>query len=144
MEYLWKPSMSVGEEKLDKQHKKLLAEILKLEKILSSNRIDMGMLRSTNNFLYNYSREHFSYEEDYMAKIGYPKLEQHKKLHASFIKFYETLQKEITEKISSQNFTRSQLKALLKKVKNHLEVWLIKHILHVDKEYADYAKKHLK
>ncbi len=55
--------MSVGEDMIDSQHKKLLAQINKLMEILSSLDADMVSLRETIHFLYTYIKEHFVYEE---------------------------------------------------------------------------------
>lgn len=81
MEYKWTQAMSVGEKKIDSQHKMLLQQIIKLEEAIGSRNINMGVLRDTNHFLYNYFKEHFAYEEGHMKRIGFPKLEKHRKVH---------------------------------------------------------------
>ncbi len=144
MEIKWDSSMSVGEKIIDSQHKKLLDQINKLAQVLSSLDVNMGALREINHFLYTYFKEHFSYEEEYMAKNNFPGLEVHKKTHQNFIQFYEDFQIEIKEKTTSKNFSSLEVKEMLKKVKVHLADWLINHIKGIDQEYAKYIKSHSK
>lgn len=138
MEIRWNPSMSVGEETIDSQHKKLLNQINKLVEILSSLEINMGSLRETIHFLYTYIKEHFIYEEEYMAKNNFPGLEKHKEIHQKFVQFYDDLQKELKEKSTSEHFSSIEIKELLKKVKTYLADWLVHHIKGADQEYAKY------
>lgn len=142
MEYIWKPSMSVGEKTIDSQHKVLFAQIALLEKALASRKADMGLLRDTNHFLYGYFNKHFSYEEGYMEKIGFPKVEQHKKVHQNFILFYDDFQKELMQKAASKNLTSQDVKVMVEKIRKFLVAWLVNHIMKMDREYARYAKKH--
>jgi len=142
MEVEWDPSMSVGEDTIDRQHKKLLAQINKLVEILSSLDINMGPLRETIHFLYTYIKEHFSYEEKYMEEHNYPGLENHKKKHQIFVQFYEDFQKELKVKMSSGDFSSIEIKDLLEKIKKYLLDWFIQHLKVEDQKYAKYIKSH--
>ena len=82
----WKPGMSVGEENIDNQHKKLIDQINKLIKALNSNQ-ELSAVRDVVRFLGDYVDEHFTYEEKYMEKIKFSGIEDHKKIHANFVKF---------------------------------------------------------
>ncbi|MBU2637882.1 MAG: hemerythrin family protein [Nanoarchaeota archaeon] len=141
MKYEWKPSMSVNENKIDSQHKRLLAQIAKLEKNIASRNVNMGVLRDTNHFLYTYFKEHFTYEEKYMGKIGFPKLEQHKKVHQSFIQFYDGFQRELMEKARARSLTSFDVKEMVVKIKKYLAEWLVDHLMKMDQEYARFAKR---
>jgi len=136
----WEPSMSVGEETIDSQHRKLLEQINKLVKILSSMEVDISSLRETIHFLYTYIKEHFDYEEKYMERIGFPGLENHRKIHRQFVRFYEDLQKDLKEKSTSGSFSSVEIKELLKKVQTYLVDWLVHHIKGADQEYAKYIE----
>ena len=141
MEYDWDPSLSVGEEKIDEQHRTLISQIQKLSAILSSiGGVDMSQLRSANNFLYVYIKEHFSYEESVMEKVGYPDIALHRKLHQKMIKFYEDFQKELREEMKSKDFSSFEVKDLLTKINDYLKAW-VNHIRVVDHKYAKYIKK---
>jgi len=133
--------MSVGEETIDSQHKKLLAYMGRLEKIISSLDVNMGQLRETIHFLYTYIKEHFSYEEEYMLNNGFPSLEEHRKMHGEFIKFYEDLQKKLREKFSNPDFSSFEIKELLEDAEKYLREWLVHHIKGADQVYAGYIRK---
>lgn len=130
--------MSVGESTIDGQHKKLLGQITRLAQIISSMDVDVGQLRDTMHFLYTYAKEHFAYEEKYMAGHGFPDLENHRKAHQNFVQFYDDLQKEFREKSISGHFSSVDVKDLLKKVEKYLGDWLVHHIKGMDHEYAKY------
>ncbi|MBN1896493.1 MAG: hemerythrin family protein [Candidatus Aenigmarchaeota archaeon] len=138
----WNSSMSVGEETIDTQHKKLIGQINKLIDILSSLNVDMGSLRETGHFLYTYIKEHFAYEEEYMEKNDFPGLEGHKKIHANFIQFYKDFQTELKEDMTSGNFSSLEIEKLMEKIKKYLLDWLVQHIKGIDQEYAKYIKSH--
>src|SRR3989344_1006977 len=140
MEVKWIPSMSVNEKTIDNQHKKLLAQIEKIIQIISSLEVNMSVLRETIRFLYEYIKDHLSYEEGYMRKNNYPDIEKHKEIHRNFVQFYENFQKELKEKITSGYFSSIEIKELLEKVKEHLADWWINHISTIDQTYAKYIK----
>lgn len=79
----WKLEMSVGNELLDNQHKKILGKIEELREELLV-RINLGHIKKTVDFFEKYFMEHLSSEEKYMAKHNYPELKHHKKLHKGF------------------------------------------------------------
>lgn len=141
MKYEWKPSMSVGEKKIDSQHRQLLEQINRLENALEARNIDMGLLRDTNHFLYIYFKEHFAYEEGYMEKVGAKNIIAHKKVHESFTRFYDDFQKELMQKAASKALTSLEVKAMVEKIKKYLAAWLVNHIMKMDREYAREAKK---
>ncbi len=142
MKLVWDSTMSVGEDTIDSQHKKLLAQINKLIEILSSLDVNIGSLREANHFLYTYIKEHFVYEEEYMEKNNFPGLEKHRKTHQGFVQFYEDFQKDFRAEIISENFSSIEIKELMKKIKKYLLQWLISHIKGMDQEYAKYFKSH--
>jgi hemerythrin len=144
MEIKWEPSMSVHEETIDSQHKRLLAQINRLVGILSSPEVDMSHLRETIHFLYTYIQEHFSYEEGYMLKNKYPDLEKHKKMHQEFADFYTGFQKKLRDRGASPNFSSIDIKEMLEEAKKYLAEWLIKHIKAADQQYAKYIRSHRK
>jgi hemerythrin-like metal-binding protein len=142
MEIKWESSMSVNEETIDSQHKKLLTQINKLIQILSSLDVNIQQLRETIHFLYTYIREHFNYEEEYMTNNNFPGLNNHKKIHETFIQFYEGFQKKLKEKSASSDFSSIDIKELLKEAEKYLSDWLVDHIKGMDQVYAKYIKSH--
>ncbi len=136
---VWGPSMSVNEEKIDEQHEKLIEQINKMIGILSSLNVDIGSLRQASHFLYTYVKEHLAYEEGYMQSAGYPRFEEHKKIHQDFIQFYKNFQGELKKEMSSPNFSSLEIEKLMQQIKEFLTNW-IEHIKKDDQEYAEYVR----
>ncbi|WP_016778903.1 bacteriohemerythrin [Anaerophaga thermohalophila] len=126
----WTKDLSVGNEKIDKEHQRWV-EILndfydgikqgkskeKLEELLQA--------------MLDYTRYHFKSEEAYMESFDFPGLEDHRKLHNEYADkiagFYEKL--------------RNGKLILSVEVTNFLKSWLINHIKGVDQQYADFVAK---
>jgi hemerythrin len=75
--------------------------------------------------LTEYTKEHFSDEEEYMTEIGYEGLEAQKRAHESFIEKLENI--DINE---IDKNPKGELQSLLE----FLLGWLINHILYTDKK----------
>lgn len=126
----WSDDLSVGNEKLDKEHKKWI-EILNnfyegLKAGQSKEKLEelvLGML--------DYTKYHFTNEETFMRSVNYPGLEDHQKTHAEYVEKIKTYY----EKIKSGKLILSL------EVTNFLKSWLINHIKGVDQQYADYIAK---
>lgn len=138
MEVKWVKSMSVNEENIDGQHKNLLNQIYIIRRLISGSDINMGLLREAVHFLYEYIKEHLSYEEGYMQKHNYPDFENHKKIHVEFIKFYDGFLKELRDRAKSKDFSSMDLKELMTKIEEHLASWWINHINKTDQKYAKF------
>ncbi|MCK5547601.1 MAG: hemerythrin domain-containing protein [Thermoplasmata archaeon] len=135
------PSLSVGEDKIDEQHAKLLDQIDEIEKIISTFNVEIGSLRRANQFLFTYVKEHLAYEEEYMEKNKYPGLENHKKTHKKFIGFLQDFQIEFKEKYTSNDFSSIDITALLKRIREYLKLW-VNHIKITDQKYAKWINNH--
>lgn len=140
----WVSAMSMDEKTIDSQHKSLIDEINELIKNLNANS-SLTIDRQVLHFLGEYAKEHFSYEERYMEKIGFPGLAKHRKLHEGFIVFFNNFSKKFNEalytKLAPGELTSEKLVQLAEECKKFLGLWLIDHIMKVDKQYADFAKK---
>ena len=143
MEIAWTQNMSVYDEKIDNQHKKLLNELNNLKKELSSG-VDMGPLMQIIDFFGKYAKEHLDYEEVYMKEHNFPGFEKHKKIHDSFRKYFEDFKEKFHTVYSSSSFSDKYIKVLLNEAEKFLEDWWINHILKEDHKYAVYIKAHSK
>lgn len=121
----WTPELSVKDTTIDQQHQKwiqLLEDFYDGIKAGKSKEtleeLILGML--------DYTKYHFNYEEEHMAKIGYPKLDAHKKLHADYIAKIE----EYHDRIKSGKLIISL------EVTGYLKTWLLNHIKGEDQQYA--------
>ena len=116
-----------GIEKFDNHHKDLIGIINELyDELLKGASHDLA--NSYLNKLDLYVKTHFQEEENFMLKINYPKYEEHKVIHRSFIKELTLLKLEAETKLIGKDLI------------NYLVTWLTKHILEADKEYASFLK----
>lgn len=80
----WYDSYSIGVEKIDGQHKKLVQHISDLQKALltESTSKEIG---TVIKFLVEYTKTHFADEEELMRQFDFPEYDKHKKLHGKLI-----------------------------------------------------------
>ncbi|EOI1796739.1 hemerythrin family protein, partial [Campylobacter jejuni] len=81
---------------------------------------------------FNYMKDHFNDEEKYMKLIGYPDLEEHKRIHKEIIQSMIDLIKNI----KSTNDLKEKLYTVSKK-------WLLEHILYEDMKVEQYRRSSL-
>lgn len=139
----WTSKISVEEPNIDEQHKKIINQINVLEESLKSQD-PLTSVRSCVHFLDNYVKEHFTYEEDYMEKIGYPKkkFEAHKREHRRFIEFYEQRKEALNRTLLSKDHDkRSLVLEHGEEVRKFLADWILKHTVGMDQGYHKFAKK---
>lgn len=126
----WTLDLSVSNDKIDKEHRywielfngfyKGIAEGKPKEKL---EVLILGMLE--------YTKFHFSSEEEFMRSLNYAELSEHKAKHDFFIMKIE----EFYDKLSNGRMIVSL------EVTNFLKAWLVNHIKGVDMQYAQYAMK---
>ncbi|MFQ6607878.1 MAG: bacteriohemerythrin [Fidelibacterota bacterium] len=124
-EFMWDEKYSVGNPDIDAQHKSMI----ELANSLSEDRKDednSGIIRR----LYKHIREHFEDEENMMAKIGYPKLTEHKEHHKKLI---TELHKMNIRSFENENFEYN--------FKEFIYNWVTDHILNHDKDYFRFTQE---
>ncbi|MGD8835500.1 MAG: bacteriohemerythrin [Desulfobacteraceae bacterium] len=120
----WTDKLSVGIEEIDSQHKKLIQMINEFyDGVISDDKIAMGRLLTS---LIDYTISHFATEEKYMKLFNYPGAATHIEEHRSF-----------TDKVSDikKRFGSGEL-VLSLEITNFVKVWIIKHVLGIDKMYS--------
>ena len=110
----WTTDMSVDDELIDKQHQRLLDTI-----------------------------EIFVYEEEYMKKYEYPKLEEHKIMHQRFVKWFKDFEGRFYSELQKPTFSFRIMQELLNDGEEFLSSWWINHIMKVDHEYAAYIHQNV-
>jgi len=125
----WEDKYSVGIEKIDKQHKRLFEVINRL--YYSRGNKTHAVLGETIQELIDYTKTHFTDEEQLMHKNGYRDYEAHKKKHESFIEKVKKFNNEY-QKVGDDLLEEY---SLITEVLLFLKTWLCDHILVVDKEY---------
>ncbi|WP_144674324.1 bacteriohemerythrin [Campylobacter jejuni] len=116
----WDNSYSVHNAKIDEQHKKLFELAAKVE-VVSDRPVSKNEVKELLAEFFNYMKDHFNNEEKYMQLIGYPDLEEHRKIHKEMIQTMINLIKNI----KSTNDLKEKLYMVTKK-------WLLEHILYED------------
>jgi hemerythrin len=127
----WEDNLSIGIETIDGQHRELIRRLNKLaESVLAKqgkNRIGM-----TLKFMKNYGEEHFTSEEDFMARNSYPQLDEHKRQHEKFLVTTTKLIRELDYQKDMEHFASS--------VQRFLIDWLILHIRTSDRQFGIFLK----
>lgn len=120
-------SFSVQVDEMDEQHKIWIGLINRLHDSLVGEGDEVWPEDLVQEML-DYTRLHFSKEEQMMLDIGYPEYEAHKDLHIQFI----AQLKEMEQKLKSGDFVlRTQIMSVLKG-------WLVNHITTIDKSYGEF------
>ena len=123
----WKDQYSVGITKIDNEHMKLVDLINKLHESMRDQKTN-EVLGSIISELVDYTKFHFSTEENYFAMYNYPETESHKKAHRAFVNKISDFEK---------GFKTGKL-MLSMEIINFLKEWLVKHIQVTDKSYSDF------
>jgi hemerythrin len=131
--FSWVPSLSVGNDELDKQHQQLLEHINMLITEVSGGASQSGAIEQALHFLDRYIDEHFKDEEEYMRRHEYDQTEAHSVMHRAFIDRYVKM-KEYILRFGSTERAVSELEL-------HLAHWWVDHIGTADKRYADFIKE---
>ena len=115
---------------MDADHERLVALTNKISALVEQPEFRQKDFSTELKALKDYTVQHFSREEAYMAKIGYPKLAEHKVQHEKIIAALATL--------AAEGGTKGAKIAL--SLRLFTQVWLFEHISGHDGEYAKFAK----
>ncbi len=126
----WNDNFSVNVKEIDDQHKKLIETINSLENAMKIGK-GKEIINNVIQELIEYTKYHFSKEENYMEKFKYPEYQLHKSAHDNF-----------TKKVGEfhRNAKESKVGIALS-VSDFLQQWLTKHILNTDKRYSEFFNK---
>ena len=116
----WDNRYRLGIDNIDDQHEKLFELVNRLFELEETSNYKEALRTILYEFS-DYMKTHFSDEEEYMSEIGFPKLEEHKKLHQDIIE-------SLTQIIS----TPAKLSIIKSKMKIVSKRALIDHIMHED------------
>ena len=125
---VWLPSMSVGIDKWDSDHKILLELINRLDEALHGDVGPELVLRAIDA-LDAYAKIHFSIEERVMQTLHYPRFASHKAEHDS-MRLWIAERRALAE---AGNPTQ-----LLPDMAEQLVHWLYTHILTIDMQYCEF------
>lgn len=121
---VWKECYRIGDPAIDEQHQELFKRAANIIAAISHQGQALGVIR-----LYQYTRTHFSHEEELMRRIGFPDYESHCGLHQKLLAKLD----EISVRISSANLIKAELE-------DFISHWLLDHIATEDTKLAAFVK----
>ncbi|PAF54165.1 hypothetical protein BKH42_02240 [Helicobacter sp. 13S00482-2] len=124
----WEESYSVDNEMIDTQHKKLF-DLAQKAYLMVNHSVSKDEIKEVLKEFFEYMRDHFRDEENYMISIGYPALDEHKKHHRQIIIDFSKCVKEV----HSANDLKEKIGVIAKE-------WLLQHILKEDMLIRKYCK----
>lgn len=129
----WTEDLTVGVEKIDSQHREMFQRIAAFRAALRQ-----GMARSeieqTFAFLEGFVADHFTTEENYMRRYGYPGILDHRAEHESFARDFSEFKKRWKE----LNVAGEITSFLELEMERRFTSWLTDHIGSTDKQMAAY------
>ena len=123
----WSESYSVGIEKIDRQHRKIVSFLNELYEAMhqGKGKDALGWVLSD---LVLYTKTHFSTEEELMAEYGFKEYQQHKKIHEKMTAKVLELNRQYREGVIHSPI----------QITNFLKSWLSKHIQETDKKFGPF------
>ncbi|MHB8252547.1 MAG: bacteriohemerythrin [Acidiferrobacter sp.] len=131
MYWVWDPSLDVGIDIIDKQHKRIVQYMNEIHENMKDR--DRKVLGRVIDSMIDYTITHFAFEEALMERAGYPILKGHKLVHENFTQRMRDHKKQFDD---GKDVTRQLL--------GDLQIWLTSHIKHDDQDYATLVHKALK
>jgi hemerythrin len=125
----WQEDLATGIEGIDNQHREIFARFALFSTACSDGQASEEMLRLLD-FLADYTAVHFREEQQAMADAEYPQLAEQEKAHGGFLAEFARLRELVEGNDPS-------LEAILNG-KRTMVRWLINHISHMDKAFADF------
>lgn len=125
MAYLhWTNELDTGIEVIDKQHRRIVDLINKLNTAHESG--DPAVINHVLGELVDYTLSHFSFEEELQEKASYPFSKAHKRVHEIFTKRVSEFQRRAA---AGENVAHELLIML--------KIWLVNHIKGDDADYVE-------
>lgn len=126
----WSDAYSVGDDEIDRQHKRLLDIINELAAaVLAGASAPPGAARKIFDRLAEYVTTHFAYEEQRIADAGYPidKVEAHRREHREILRRLQRFE---------AHLDTNGLETMRELLPFLYGDWLVNHICVVDSDYA--------
>ena len=131
MAYQWDSTLETGYEKVDNQHKQLVAAVNSLMEASAGGKGDNAVM-GTLEFLTSYAVKHFADEEKLQVQYQYPDYLNHKRIHDDF----KGVVGEFVQRVNEQGPTQE----LINEVSSAIGAWLLNHIKGDDFRMAAFVK----
>lgn len=125
----WNEGLSLGLEKIDRQHKHLIDLANSL--LAATHRMATAEIHKIFHQFREYTVYHFNEEEEYMKSIKYPKLEDHQRQHIDL----KNQVKQFQDTIYRHGTIPEE------EILEFLRNWLINHIIQSDLAIKDFLAK---
>ncbi|MBT4838942.1 MAG: hemerythrin family protein [Methylococcales bacterium] len=125
---VWRDNLLIGIDKLDNQHKQLVALINKLEESDAKSKNVVDVIKVFIQ-LEEYVHFHFTDEENVMEKLNYPELNKQQQMHQDFCVKLEKFKLE---------FSDGAIEGTHKGLWLFLNNWFINHICKEDKKISEF------
>ena len=139
----WEEFMAIGEYTLDSHTKEFLRMSNTFIDARNSGTAEEPM-DSILNTLTEYSHKHFPAQEELMARINFPSLDEHKAEHKKFnIECAKLLKKRLLLKrtdVPADEFDERGVYGLITDITDFITDWYHRHLLDADKRFADFYK----
>lgn len=129
MKVEWTDDLSTGVPEMDDQHKRLIALLNEFYDAVERGERDEG-IRALFEGVDQYAVFHFSAEEAFMERIGYPDLASHRETHTMFRREY----------LAAMERHQSGDRKAIRDLVAFLISWLYTHIQKTDKRYGIFAR----
>lgn len=129
--YQFTKDLETGNGTIDMQHKQLLEAVNNLLEACSKGK-GRDTIKSTLQFLHDYTVRHFNDEEVLQKKYNYPDYVNHKQYHETF--------KRVVSDIIKEYEKDGATIALVGKVNTNIGRWLINHIKREDVKVAAHIR----
>tara|TARA_R110001592_G_C13189203_1_gene752164 strand:+ start:620 stop:1021 length:402 start_codon:yes stop_codon:yes gene_type:complete len=123
LQLTWSEDLSVGNEIIDSQHKKLF-ELF--EDITRNPQTNLDRILEEVG---NYINLHFAEEERWMARVGYPDISEHRQTHKAFV--------DSTLRMKMDHIMGGKLSP--KQLTKFLQTWLVEHIQGCDLQIKQFC-----
>jgi hemerythrin len=121
----WSAVLSVGIDEIDAQHHTLVDLLNELNSAIVEHHGNAAVGEMLSR-LEEYTRIHFTVEESLMRVLGYPALAEHKREHAQLVEQLGALRTRFDAGKTALGF----------ELMHFLKLWLTKHIMESDQDYA--------
>ena len=130
MAFTWSKDLETGHTLIDNEHRQLIKAADELVEACSQGKGRQELTNSVN-FLSNYTKTHFSHEEELMVKSKYPDYAGHRAWHQAYIRDIEA----VATKLKAEGATIALVGEVNMKVSQ-----LIMHIKSTDLKLAQFLK----
>ncbi len=117
----------LGIELMDNEHLRLVEMLNQVYNLLADGQ-KAEACQYFRQMLSSYVHAHFAHEERFMEIVGFPQIEDHKKIHENFKKSF----------LASMPLLESYDDATFRKALTDTFTWIINHIGKTDRKYAAY------